>query len=240
MPATPAGIAFQRRSPSQLPREHPATAQHNLSMVYPPPFYFCGHGAAPLRATCNKNASSLSFKKYKHYSLSQHIHIGKLVATHGLQGEVVMKHSLGKKTQFKKGDVVFVEIRKAELLPYFTESCTAKNDSESIILFEGVATKEAAAKLLQKKTWLTKTDFDARVSKSAPVNLIDFLVVNEGEQLGAVEAVIEQPQQVLLQLTVQGKEVLVPINESTLKKIDRKKKEVHVTLPHGLLDVYLA
>ena len=27
--------------------------------------------------------------------------------------------------------------------------------------------------------------------------------------------------------------------QETLKKIDRKKKEVHVTLPEGLLDIYL-
>ena len=50
---------------------------------------------------------------------------------------------------------------------------------------------------------------------------------------------IEQPQQVLLQLTTNNKEVLIPVNESTLKKIDRKKKEVHVVLPDGLLEIYL-
>ena len=42
-----------------------------------------------------------------------------------------------------------------------------------------------------------------------------------------------------MQLTMNNKEVLIPLNESTLKKIDRKKKEVHVNLPDGLLEIYL-
>lgn len=171
--------------------------------------------------------------------MSTHIHIGKLAATHGLTGELIIKHSLGKKTGFTNTEALFIEVNKTELLPYFTEKSTAKNDTESIVKLEGIDTKEAAAKLLQKKLWLTKKDFDALVSKNAPVNLIDFSVINEGEPLGAVEAVIEQPQQVLLQLTMQSKEVLIPVNESTLIKIDRKKKEVHVSLPDGLLDIYL-
>jgi 16S rRNA processing protein RimM len=171
--------------------------------------------------------------------LSAHIHIGKLAATHGLNGEFILKHSLGKKTVFKTTEAIFIEVNKNELLPYFPETSAAKNDADTIIKIEGIDTKEAAAKLLQKKVWLTKKDFEALVSKTAPVNLIDFFVVNEGENLGTVEAVIEQPQQVLLQLTINSKEVLIPVNESTLQKIDRKKKEVHVSLPEGLLEIYL-
>jgi 16S rRNA processing protein RimM len=38
---------------------------------------------------------------------------------------------------------------------------------------------------------------------------------------------------------MQKKEVLIPLNEKTLKKIDRKKKQVYVTLPEGLLEIYL-
>lgn len=171
--------------------------------------------------------------------MSAHIHIGKLAATHGLAGEFIIKHSLGKKTILKNTEAIFIEVNKNELLPYFAESSNAKNDTESIVKLEGIDTKEAAAKLLQKKVWLTKKDFEALVSKNAPVNLIDFLVLNDGEKLGAVESVIEQPLQVLLQITMQSKEVLIPINQATLKKIDRKKKEVHVTLPDGLLDIYL-
>ena len=171
--------------------------------------------------------------------MSAYIQIGKLVATHGLTGEIILKHSLGKKTDFKTAEAIFIEKIKNEYLPYFHEKSILKNNEETIIKLEGVDTKEAAAKLLQKKVWLTKTDFENLVSASAPVNLIHFFVFNNKEKLGIVESVIAQPQQILLQITMNNKEVLIPINESTLKKIDRKKKEVHVSLPDGLLEVYL-
>ena len=171
--------------------------------------------------------------------MSDHIHIGKIVATHGLHGELILKHALGKKTVFKQAEVLFIETEKNIQLPYFIEKSNSKSNTETILKFEGITTKESAAKFLQKKLWLAKDDFEKYVSKTAPVNLIGFSVVHNHTKLGEVEAVIEQPQQILLQITMQKKEVLIPLHEKTLKKIDRKKKQVYVTLPEGLLEIYL-
>jgi 16S rRNA processing protein RimM len=51
--------------------------------------------------------------------------------------------------------------------------------------------------------------------------------------------VIEQPLQILLRIEIDGKEVLIPINESTLVKVDHKGEKIYVDLPEGLLDIYL-
>ena len=171
--------------------------------------------------------------------MDEHIHIGKIVAAVGLKGELLLKHVLGKKTVFKQAEVLFIETQKNIQLPYFIENSKSKNNTETILKFEGLNTKEQAAKLLQKKIWLTKNDFENHVSKTATVNLIGFIIFNNKEKLGEVEAVIEQPLQILLQTHIQQKEVLIPLHEETLKKIDRKKRQVHVTLPEGLLEIYL-
>lgn len=171
--------------------------------------------------------------------MNEYIHIGKFVAVSGLQGELLLKHVLGKKTVFKAGEVVFIEKDKNIPLPFFIQKNTAKNNTETLLKIEGIDTREKAISLLQKKAWLTKDDFEKYVSKTAPVNLIDFIVIDKKEKLGKVEAVIEQPQQVLLQITIQSNEVLIPLHEKTLKKIDRRNKEIHVELPEGLVDIYL-
>ena len=171
--------------------------------------------------------------------MDEHINIGKLVATVGLKGELLLKHMLGKKTIFKQAEVLFIETQKNIQLPYFIEKSNSKNNTETILKFEEINEKEQAAKFLQKKVWLTKDDFEKHVSKTAPVNFIGFIILNNEEKLGEVEAVIEQPQQILLQTHIQQKEVFIPLHEQTLKKIDRKKKQVHVTLPEGLLEIYL-
>jgi 16S rRNA processing protein RimM len=51
--------------------------------------------------------------------------------------------------------------------------------------------------------------------------------------------VIEQPHQVLCRLEIESKEVLIPINEQTLNKVDHKNRCVFLKLPDGLLEVYL-
>lgn len=98
---------------------------------------------------------------------------------------------------------------------------------------------EAAIKLLQKDVWLPEIDFKKLVAKSAPVNFLGFNIIHEKKSLGPILEVIEQPHQVLCRLDINGKEVLIPLNEETLQKIDHKKKEIHVQLPEGLLEVYL-
>lgn len=171
--------------------------------------------------------------------MSEYIHIGKFSATVGLKGELILKHSLGKKTGFKHNEVLFIDAEKNIYLPYFIEKSISKNSTDTIIKIEGINTKEQAVKFLQKKIWLTKKDFENHVSKTAPVDLIEFMVFNNEQALGKVESVIEQPQQILLQINMQQKEVLIPLHKETLKKIDRRKKQVHVILPEGLLEIYV-
>ncbi len=171
--------------------------------------------------------------------MSEYIHIGKVVATYALKGEVVIKHVLGKKTDFKDAEAVFIEEIKESYIPYFHENSTVRNDQETIVKLEGIDSKETAGKLLQKKLWLTKNDFEKLVSTTAPINLIGFYVLNNSKNIGSIKSVIEQPQQILLQIIIQNREVLIPLNTSTLKKIDRQKKEVHVALPDGLIEIYL-
>jgi 16S rRNA processing protein RimM len=164
---------------------------------------------------------------------------GKLVAVYGLKGELILKHELGKKSSLKDVKAIFIEDRKNAFLPWFIESAKAKSDNEILLMLETVNTREAAAKLSQKEIWLTEEDFKRLAAKSSPANLLGYIIINNKEKLSEILEVIEQPHQLLCRIELNNKEVLVPINDSFLKKIDHKKKEVFVDLPEGLLDVYL-
>ena len=61
--------------------------------------------------------------------------------------------------------------------------------------------------------------------------------INEGENIGEVLEVIEHPHQMLFRIDYRGKEALIPVHEETLLRIDKKKKQVHVVLPDGLLNL---
>ena len=168
-----------------------------------------------------------------------YVKAGKLVAVHGLTGELILKHELGKKSSLKDLKAIFIEDKRDSFFPLFVESTKIKSDIEIFLKLEGVDTREAAKKFSQKEVWLTEEDFKRLSAKSAPANLLGYTIINYKERLSEVLEVIEQPHQLLCRIEINKKEVLIPINETFLKKIDHKNKEVVVELPEGLIEVYL-
>ena len=164
--------------------------------------------------------------------------IGKFVATFQVSGQLVLKHHLGKKTALKGLESLFIEKQKDELLPYFIESAKAKNEDEIYIKLEGINTKEFAQTLVQKQVWLPEEEFHKYTGTSAPISMLGYHIIDEGVDLGEILEVIEQPHQMLCRIDLEGKEALIPIHQDTLKKIDKKNRQVLVELPDGLLDIF--
>ena len=169
----------------------------------------------------------------------EYFKIGKFVAAHGVNGELVLKHELGKKTSLKGLQTIFIEEKKDSFLPWFVESTRMKNDNEVFVRMEGVITREAAIKLTQKEVWFTEADLKKFAARSSPINLLGYSIVNYEKPVGQILEVIEQPHQLLCRIEIKGKEVLIPINESFLQNINHAKKQVHVELPEGLIEIYL-
>ena len=170
--------------------------------------------------------------------MNNYFKIGKLVATYGLKGEVILKHSLGKKTSLKNLEAFFIEEKTNTFLPYFIESARVKNEKEAYVKLESINNKEAAHKLIQSEIWLLETDFKKFAAGSAPISLLGYTIVNENDELGEILEVIEQPHQVLCKISLNDNEILIPIHQHSLKKIDKKNRKVFVTLPDGLLDIF--
>ncbi|MGQ0739313.1 MAG: ribosome maturation factor RimM [Bacteroidota bacterium] len=171
--------------------------------------------------------------------MPEYFSIGKFVAVHGLKGELLLKHELGKKTSLKGLQAIFIEEKKDLFIPWFIESAKIKSEDEVYIKLEGASTREAAMKLSQKKVWLSEADFKNFAAKTSRANLLGYTIIDKKEQLGEILELIEQPHQLLCRLEIKGKEVLIPLHEGSLQKINHKKKEVIVVLPAGLLDIYL-
>ena len=129
--------------------------------------------------------------------MTQYFKIGKLAASTGLKGNLVLQHSLGKKTSLKGLEAIFIEEKKDNFIPYFIQSSKIRNDQETIIKLEGIDLMEQARKLTPKEVWLAEVDFKKFVAKSSPIALLGFTMINDGVELGVISEVIEQPHQVL-------------------------------------------
>lgn len=170
--------------------------------------------------------------------MENYFKIGKLAATFGLQGQVVLEHSLGKKTSLKGLETIFIEEKKDTFLPYFITATKIKNDKELYVSLEGLDSKEAAHFLIKKEVWLSENDFKKYAAGAAPISLLGFMIVDNDEEIGEVVEVIEQPHQVLCTIMLDGKEALIPIHEDSLEKMDKKNRRLYVHIPDGLLDIY--
>lgn len=171
--------------------------------------------------------------------MPNYLRLGKLVAVHGLNGEMLLMHNLGRKSSLKDLQAVFTEQPNQSFLPWFILKTKIKSAEETYISLETISDREQAKKLLQKELWIPEEEFKRLSAKSSPVNLLGYTIINEQKPLGEILELIEQPHQLLARIEVNKKEVLIPITENFLKKTDHKKKELILNLPDGLLDVYL-
>jgi 16S rRNA processing protein RimM len=170
--------------------------------------------------------------------MSDYIHIGKLVAPHGVAGTVILEHALGKSITFKGVDILFIEKQAGSFIPYFIELGTAKTDTITHLQIEGVKTREAANFLTGKKVWLPQADFQKLVDKNSPLALLGYMVQDAGTDIGIIQEVIEQPHQLMVTILYNGQEAYIPLHEESLKGVNHAKKIVQVELPDGLLDLY--
>src|SRR6187402_2333329 len=108
--------------------------------------------------------------------MAEYYKIGKLVAVFGLKGELVLKHTLGKKTSLKGLQALFMEEKKQSFIPWFIEATKIKSEEEVYLKLEGVDTREAAMRLTQKEIWIPEPDFKKLAAKSAPASILGYTV----------------------------------------------------------------
>ena len=58
--------------------------------------------------------------------------------------------------------------------------------------------------------------------------------------IGCIQSVNDTTSQALFEVKKEGKELLIPINDQIITKVDRENKTIFVTTPEGLVDLYLS
>ena len=108
-------------------------------------------------------------------------------------------------------------------------------------MFQDLKTLEAASQLVGTAVYLPLEllpEKDGNDFYSHEV--VDFLVIDEEKgELGKVQEIIEYPTQSLIQIIINGKEVLIPIHDDIIQNVDREGKKILVKAPNGLIDMYL-
>lgn len=163
-------------------------------------------------------------------------HISKL---HGLSGEVTAFFDVDFPEEYEELESVFVEINN-KLVPFFIESLDI-TPKKIILKFEDIDSVEAAERLLSKELYLPLSALPELSGKAFYYHeIIGFTVIDAhfGE-VGPVKEVFNRSSQDLIACEHKGKEVLLPVSEELIEKIDRENGTLHTIMPEGLIELYL-
>jgi 16S rRNA processing protein RimM len=166
------------------------------------------------------------------------IRIGKIAATHGLNGTLVLVHVLDKSDWLNKGQAIMVALRTGSQIPYFVTECRPTTDKEYSIKLEDITSAEEGKLLVGKAVYVDEKTLTSQVSKT-PLLWIGFTLNEMGVgRIGVIEDVYQSTNQWLAKVDFDGKELLVPLIEPFIKQINSKNRWITVSLPEGFLDAF--
>lgn len=166
--------------------------------------------------------------------------LGKIIGKHSFNGEILVKLDTDNPEDFIEMESVFVEIDK-NLIPFFIENSNLQKTDLLRVKFEDIDSEEEAEELINKELYLPLTLLpELTGNKFYFHEVIGFNVVDSNiGNIGVITGVNDHTPQPLFIIEHKGKEVLIPITDDFIDKVDRKNKIIHLTTPDGLVDLYL-
>ena len=166
--------------------------------------------------------------------------LGKIVKKFSFKGELLVKLDSDAPGQFIKMESVFVEINN-NLIPFFIKHASLHKTELLRVKFEDVTDDEAAQALIGCNLYLPLNLLPRLTgNKFYYHEIIGFQIIDtQLGPIGTIHGVNDQTAQALFEITHKDKEILIPIIDEFIHKVDRSTKTIEVTTPEGLIDLYI-
>jgi len=167
-------------------------------------------------------------------------YLGKIVKKYSFKGELLVKLDTDEPEIFKNLESVFISLRN-NLIPFFVDSCKLHKSQLLRIKFEEVDTEEDADALLKSDLYLPLSILPTLSgNKFYYHEVTGFTIIDENfGEVGVIDNINDTGAQELFVIDRDGTEILIPVNDEFIKKVDRDKKQILVNTPEGLIDLYL-
>lgn len=160
--------------------------------------------------------------------------VGYFSKTHGVKGHLILKMD----KDFLEEDLkaVFVESSTGKA-PYFVTEIKSTNNG-LIIGLEEITAVEKAKSLIGKAVFI---DSNLIEEQEEDFDWIGFELIDKHHgSLGNITGTSDNGQQVLLSIDYNSKEILLPLVEDFIEKIDEEGKKLYFNAPEGLIDLYIS
>ncbi len=165
--------------------------------------------------------------------------LGKITRKHGLQGNVILKLDTDLPEMYNKIDSVFLEINGL-LVPFFIERQQWQKSDSKIIFFKN-SSEALVEQTIGKDVYLPLSTLPKLTGKKFYYHeVIGFEIREEdGKSCGNIESVNDQTAQHYFTLNLAGKQIIIPIIKDWILELNREEKFLKMSLPEGLMDVFL-
>ena len=167
-------------------------------------------------------------------------YLGKIVTKYSFKGELLIKLDTDEPELYEALDAVFIDVRNT-LIPFFIETSQLHKSDLLRVQFEDVNTEADADALIKCEVYLP-LEFLPKLEgdKFYFHEVIGFAVedVNYGK-VGILVGINDTTAQALFEIEHEGKQILIPMNDAFIDKVDKKNKIIIVKTPEGLIDLYL-
>lgn len=165
-------------------------------------------------------------------------YLGKITRLYSFKGEVIVFLDVDDPSKYENLDAMLVNMAGA-LVPLFIERTTSSSHGKIRVKFEGVDDESSAKRLLNKELRLPLSllppspEGEFYLHEVVGYQVVD---VSEGD-VGLVDSIIEAPTNSLFRILRGYDEILIPISENIIEKVDKKAKIIYVDCPEGLIDM---
>lgn len=168
---------------------------------------------------------------------NQYFYLGKFIKKNDYTRSFIAVLDTDSPEQYRELDVVFVEIDKT-FIPFFIENIEiAQNRAE--IQFDEYPEEQISNIICRSDIYLPIERLpELKNNQYYYHEIVDYEVRDELYHfMGYVKDIIEQKHQSLLIIADADKEILVPVTDEIIYKIDKKKKILYTRIPEGLPDI---
>ncbi|MBA3901466.1 MAG: 16S rRNA processing protein RimM [Bacteroidetes bacterium] len=167
-------------------------------------------------------------------------YLGYTVKLHGYKGEISIKLDVDYPDDYKELESVFIEVND-QLIPFFITSIKVKDKGFAVVAFEGIKTIEQAESLISSSLYLPLSVLPALSGNKFYFHEIVGYALEDKVygNIGFIKEVLDFPNQAVLQVFKDKKEILIPATDDIIIDVDRKTKTVYTNAPEGLIELYL-
>lgn len=167
-------------------------------------------------------------------------YLGKIVGKFSFKGEVLIKLDTDEPEMYTEMESVFIDYND-NLVPFFIDTSSLHKSALLRVKFEDIDTEDDAEDLVGAELYLPLSllpELDDDQFYFHEIIGFDVIDTKHGN-IGKIVSINDSTAQSLFEIKKDDKQVLIPMNDEFIEKLDKENQKIHINTPEGLVELYL-